>query len=188
MSAWFNLKMLGSAALALGISAVSLCPETASANIFLFFNGTCNTSGCPDTTSSATGVLTLTNDYVFGTDITVADFVSFSYTSAIQAYTITSITKGGLAGGLNEDGSLVASSLLFISAGPLFQALPGDWFSSATAEPGTADTGWASTFTNLVPPIPAVPEPSTWAMMLIGFAGLGYASHHASRKSTALAA
>jgi hypothetical protein len=61
MSAWFNLKMLGSAALALGISAVSLCPETASANIFLFFNGTCNTSGCPDTTSTATGVLTLTN-------------------------------------------------------------------------------------------------------------------------------
>jgi hypothetical protein len=23
---------------------------------------------------------------------------------------------------------------------------------------------------------PAVPEPSTWAMMLIGFAGLGYAA------------
>jgi hypothetical protein len=25
--------------------------------------------------------------------------------------------------------------------------------------------------------IPAVPEPSTWAMMLIGFAGLGFAAH-----------
>ena len=34
----------------------------------------------------------------------------------------------------------------------------------------------------------AVPEPSTWAMMLIGFAGLGYAGHRASRKSVALAA
>jgi hypothetical protein len=188
MSAWFNLKMLGSAALALGISAVSLCPETASANILLFFNGTCNTSGCPDTTSTATGVLTLTNAYVFGTDITVADFVSFSYTSAIQAYTITGITKGGLAGGLNEDGSLVASSLLFISAGPLFEAVPGEWVSSASGEPGTADTGGTFRFTNLIPPTPAVPEPSTWAMMLIGFAGLGYASHHASRKSAAVAA
>jgi hypothetical protein len=34
----------------------------------------------------------------------------------------------------------------------------------------------------------AVPEASTWAMMLIGFAGLGYASHRASRKSAAPAA
>jgi hypothetical protein len=28
-----------------------------------------------------------------------------------------------------------------------------------------------------------VPEPSTWAMMLIGFAGLGFAAHRRSRKS-----
>jgi hypothetical protein len=28
-----------------------------------------------------------------------------------------------------------------------------------------------------------VPEPSTWAMMLVGFAGLAYASHRGSRKS-----
>jgi PEP-CTERM motif len=34
----------------------------------------------------------------------------------------------------------------------------------------------------------AVPEPSTWAMMLIGFAGLGYSSRRASRKSAAVAA
>ena len=34
----------------------------------------------------------------------------------------------------------------------------------------------------------AVPEPSTWAMMLIGFAGLGYAGHRASRKSAVRAA
>jgi hypothetical protein len=33
MSALFNLKLLGSAALALGISTVALWPETASANI-----------------------------------------------------------------------------------------------------------------------------------------------------------
>jgi hypothetical protein len=35
---------------------------------------------------------------------------------------------------------------------------------------------------------PAVPELGTWAMMLIGFAGRGYAGHRASRKSVALAA
>jgi hypothetical protein len=33
-----------------------------------------------------------------------------------------------------------------------------------------------------------VPEPSTWAMMLLGFAGLGFAGYRASRKNIALAA
>jgi hypothetical protein len=33
----------------------------------------------------------------------------------------------------------------------------------------------------------AVPEPSTWAMMLLGFAGLAFAGYRASRRTTALA-
>jgi hypothetical protein len=33
-----------------------------------------------------------------------------------------------------------------------------------------------------------VPEPSTWAMMLVGFAGLAYAGYRASRKSASAAA
>jgi hypothetical protein len=33
-----------------------------------------------------------------------------------------------------------------------------------------------STFTNVTAPPSPVPEPSTWAMLLIGFAGLGYAA------------
>jgi hypothetical protein len=36
--------------------------------------------------------------------------------------------------------------------------------------------------------ITSVPEPSTWAMLTIGFAGLGFAGYRASRKSAALAA
>lgn len=36
---------------------------------------------------------------------------------------------------------------------------------------------------------PGIPEPSTWAMMLIGFAGLGFAGYRSSKKrSAALAA
>jgi hypothetical protein len=35
---------------------------------------------------------------------------------------------------------------------------------------------------------PGTPEPSTWAMMLIGFAGLGFAGYRASRKRVAPAA
>jgi PEP-CTERM motif len=32
-----------------------------------------------------------------------------------------------------------------------------------------------------------VPEPSTWAMMLVGFAGLGFAGYRASRRTAAAA-
>ena len=35
---------------------------------------------------------------------------------------------------------------------------------------------------------PAVPEPSTWAMMLLGFVGLGFADYQKSRKATSTAA
>jgi len=34
---------------------------------------------------------------------------------------------------------------------------------------------------------PTVPEPSTWAMMMLGFAGLGFAGYRASRKSAVAA-
>ncbi len=35
----------------------------------------------------------------------------------------------------------------------------------------------------LPPPLGAVPELSTWAMMLLGFAGLGFAGYHQARKT-----
>jgi PEP-CTERM motif len=33
--------------------------------------------------------------------------------------------------------------------------------------------------------IPSIPEPSTWAMMLVGFAGLGFVGYRASRRESA---
>jgi hypothetical protein len=36
-------------------------------------------------------------------------------------------------------------------------------------------------------PETAIPEPSTWAMMLLGFAGLAFASYRASRRSISIA-
>ena len=36
--------------------------------------------------------------------------------------------------------------------------------------------------------ISSVPEPSTWAMMLLGFAGLGFAAYQTSRRAAAAAA
>ncbi len=53
---------------------------------------------------------------------------------------------------------------------------------------GTADyIAFAEITTNSVTP-GGTPEPSTWAMMLLGFAGLGFAGYRASRKNAAFAA
>ncbi len=39
---------------------------------------------------------------------------------------------------------------------------------------------------NLVGNVAAAPEVSTWAMMLLGFAGLGFVGYRSSRKNAAL--
>jgi hypothetical protein len=53
----------------------------------------------------------------------------------------------------------------------------------------STDSYWVSQQTSLsAGAIGAVPEPATWAMMLVGFAGLGFAAYGASRRSVALAA
>ena len=150
--------------------------ETASANIVFDFSGTC-TTGC---TGTATGVLTLTNAYVYGTALTVSDLVSFQYTSSDITFTILPGPNTFLAGGLNADGTQTAvfdldsytnpplGETYFDTAGPFESQLPS----------GLHDSGLNGAFTA------AVPEPSTWAMMLLGFAGIGLL---ANRRSTTAA-
>ena len=66
----------------------------------------------------------------------------------------------------------------------------GGTFKQLGVTPGRYDWTWGiganQNFTLLT--FRPIPEPSTWAMMLIGFAGLGYAYCRASCKSAALAA
>ena len=76
-------------------------------------------------------------------------------------------------------------------------------FTNGTADGGYIATGPVSmteeaTYTlkphgellnrGMVESLTVVPEPSTWAMMLVGLAGLGFAGYRASRKSVALSA
>jgi hypothetical protein len=65
-------------------------------------------------------------------------------------------------------------------------------FASLGVTPGTYEYTWGTganqNFTLQIGPTAAVPEPSTWAMMLVGFAGLGFFGYRASRKGAALAA
>jgi hypothetical protein len=77
-------------------------------------------------------------------------------------------------------GSYVAAFPNF-SSGPMLFGL-----TQMFTNPGTFNA--TAIYDPLQITITSVPEPSTWAMLTIGFAGLGFAGYRASRKSAALAA
>jgi hypothetical protein len=81
-------------------AAVSLSPGSAKADKVFDFSGAC-IFGCSGT---ATGVLTLANAYVFGTDITQSVFVSMDYSSSDLNLDITSLSS--TQPGLNSDGGI----------------------------------------------------------------------------------
>ena len=63
-------------------------------------------------------------------------------------------------------------------------------FYSGTAAPGVAFTGTAETggaFDLVYTYTSPIPEASTWAMLGLGLAGLGFAGFHSSRKSARFA-
>ena len=134
----------------------------ARANIVFDFKGVCD-SGC---TGTATGVLTLANSYTFGSDLTLASFVSFHYSSSDISFDVPGPDDLLFSGGLNADGSIVGPDLAII-AEQEFGVFPGGKFLVDVTDAG-GDMGSTSAFTLVSG---AVPEPSTWAMMLLGFAG-----------------
>jgi PEP-CTERM motif-containing protein len=144
----------------------------ARADVVFDFSGICGEFTCSGT---ATGVLTLADSYVFGADINAGNFISFDYSSSDVNFEITSAEAQVLLGGLNADGSLVGILLVQVMTGakPFFEvAPPPDGFFA------NSDRGEMFTFTLIGG---AVPEPSTWAMMLLGFAGLRYAGYRKAR-------
>jgi hypothetical protein len=60
----------------------------------------------------------------------------------------------------------------------------------ATIEDGRAFalTGAVTLDDNTITTTACIPEPSTWAMMLLGFAGLGFAGYRSTRKAVSIAA
>jgi PEP-CTERM motif len=111
-----------------------------------------------------------------------------------------SFGSGGGAGADSGSGDFVgmtASTDLYVpdgyvSGSPLSDTATydGQTFSSLGATPGTYKWTWGTganqNFT-LVIGTAAVPEPSTWAMMLLGFAGLGFIGYQGAwrRRGTA---
>jgi PEP-CTERM motif len=164
-----------------GAAAALLMAAPARADIVFDFSGTCFFT-C---TGMATGVLTLTDSYVFETVLTNADFISFTYSSSSRSYELTSaasIVNAGTTGGISAVGSLVGKEMIIEgSAGavPFFDWTPIDFFSGGVG-PALEDAIESFKFTRVTG---AVPEPSTWAMMLLGFAGLGYAGYRKTRQA-----
>jgi unsaturated chondroitin disaccharide hydrolase len=100
----------------------------------------------------------------------------------------TSVLLDGYPGGLTgKNTALIFSDYYFTEALLRLQdVLAGqpDWALYSPAH--TSLAAELSTLTQYTPASASVvPEPSTWAMMLLGFAGLGYAGYRASRKTAA---
>jgi PEP-CTERM motif len=168
--------VLGAVA-ALILSAGLFDAAPAHADTVFDFTGTCD-SGC---TGTASGVLTLV-DFFDDDNGTVNDstFISFEYTSSSRTFLITRADGGSANGLLYDDGRAFGGLFISSSTGlPSFEASPQDFgmtpeefAATTTPDPGTDDVGSSFRFVQVSG---AIPEPSTWAMMLLGFAGLGYA-------------
>lgn len=150
----------------------------------------------PDGTTSATGLFGAT----FSSGVTAPIYEKFSLSSlseVIAQIALTDKTGGPVTGslelfsctsncganGLIPTGSLIAGSLTPLAL-PVFkvQSAGFDILNLAAGsyflELVTASTPPNSdVFSGSVSAIAAVPEPSTWAMMILGFAGIGFVAY-----------
>ena len=163
------------AALFLSVGPFDAAP--ARADTVFDFSGVCD-AGC---TGTATGVLTLVDFYDDDNGmLTDGVFISFDYSSSSRSFVIT-LADGGTAGGtLNIDGS-IPTAMSISSPAAFFGATSGG-FEVSTVGDGTNDVGSSFSFVLVSG---AIPEPSTWAMMLLGFAGLGYAGYRKAKQAAA---
>lgn len=166
--------------IAVGLGALP-CSVAARADVIFDFTGTC----VLDCSGPASGVLDLSNAYVFGTNITQADFVSLSYTSSDLNFTIPASSDPFLFGGLNADGSTSGFGLVIAADSmlPAFATIDGLFFS----DDGLPNFGSALTFTlasggGSPAPSPA-PLPATLPLCLTGLAGLGLLSWRRKRNA-----
>ncbi|WP_294540585.1 PEPxxWA-CTERM sorting domain-containing protein [uncultured Rhodoblastus sp.] len=129
-----------------------------------------------------------------------------TFTGNVLTYALPEIINAGGVNILDVSGA-ISDNLLFYNAGShgylIFTSLPGG---GALADTGILNLGYNGavenpneTFrylagngdpssTNFYNGVSGVPEPSTWAMMLVGFAGFGFAAHRRSVKAASVSA
>jgi PEP-CTERM motif len=176
-----GLKALLGIVPALGLSGMLLGSSAARADLVFAWSGDCVT-GCP-VGEKVSAELDLDQGYVFGTAITNDNFGELVFRSSRLDLTITTLDDPTT--GVDQNGMLSGGAIAFENGAKSFsfQVPNGGGLNWAAAGGGTLLRGLGSSrFT------PAgvlnVPEPSTWAMMLAGFAGLGWLAHTRGRKTS----
>jgi hypothetical protein len=122
---------------------------------------------------------------VNGTNVAATDVILYGYPSGLglppaplDVFTGANVTLNSfdVAGGQIVTGYFEST----FAGGSSLNLWPLHWDAVLQGPTGNTVTSLgAATYT-------LIPEPSTWAMMLLGFAGLGYAGYRASRKGAAL--
>jgi PEP-CTERM motif len=124
------------------------------------------------------------------TTVSVGGGSAVTFTDPIQFFSNQSLTAVGFEDQSSDDildsvSASFASYDLKTSIGPIVGSSEFDPSSSFPTTGGAfvlTSVGESATFTAATS---AIPEPSTWAMMLIAFAGLGYAGYRRARAAHA---
>lgn len=154
---WMMRSLTAGAAL-VGMAAMA-APAAA---VDFDFSGT-----CMDCSGTGKGTLVL-KDYDFGDTLTAANFVSFTYSSNLLSYTLTSVDD--LTGSLTDIAG--PAFVVFHGGGYTFDSLAAGPFSpwcTGTTGACASDFGLLSNWSLAA----AVPEPAIWGAMVLGFGLLG---------------
>ena len=167
--------------------AAALAPQTARADVTTIFDvsGTATANAGQSCGSNCPFSGTLTVDVTTGTptaiDVTFPGLAAFD-TVTLSVPFLTSdwaITASNGSGGdrttLDFTTTQTPGSLVGFAGGSIFGCCV------VQSPPGAILYFIAGSIA------PAVPEPSTWAMLLLGFAGLGYVGYRKTRSDNALA-
>jgi hypothetical protein len=136
------------------------------------------TGECTDC-SNPVGYLTLDN-YTPGTALSLSNFVSFVYTSSVFQTPLIFTDVYLIRGSLPENGPATTAFIdLWSASVPDYifaTSATGNW--SLYRDTSILDYGPSHNFALQS----AVPEPSTWAMVIVGFAGVGFIAYRRKSK------
>ena len=136
------------------------------------------TGVCSDCDGTAHAELVL-KDYTLGETMGDVNLVSFTYdgTNLLSGFAITPTSPGLYLFGVIDGPFPAAENVIVFSTFGFFTSSSGGGWCAGLVCGG--DQGSESQWSTAA----GVPEPTTWAMMVLGFGGIGFAGYRASRKA-----